>query len=655
MPQEAPGAARVHVECLDQASRTMVRGVAPTLPAVAILVWILGDSVPLQNRLAWATATCLANVLNFVAGWTYGRRRAAGEVIERWPLGIAAAVLEALAWSSAAIIALPSDDHVELRAIYALFVCAVSSTNLVGAAALRSYFYAFQIPLMGVVALAFAFDGDQTTRLIGFAVPIYFTTIAMLYHEVNQKFVSEISLKYHNEDLLTSVSAANAQLTDLVMRDALTGLANRTALTDLLEGAVARSRRDRSMIGVLYFDLDRFKNVNDSLGHHAGDALLVEVAARVKGCLRAHDVFARLGGDEFVVLVDRLGDSYEAYLVAERIRRLFTDPFDVRGRRVYVTTSIGVATNLHARDGATELLSHADAAQYRAKESGRNRVEVFDIDFRTALARRIEDERAVIEALAAGEIVPYFQPQVDLRTGRVVGAEALARWEHPDRGVLGAPHFIPLAEETGLIAQIDERIIMQSVRARLTLDELGAPPEFRIWCNVSPRQFARVAPVERLARFLEQSGCDARGLGIEITETAVLTDMDSAALELANARRRGIAIALDDFGTGHSSLTMLQHLPIDEVKIDQSFVRDLGVDATDTAIVRHVAALAADLGVRVVAEGVQSLTQATMLANFGCNRAQGFLWSPAVPLAELAAMVERSGEPAAVGQPSALP
>ncbi len=654
MPKQAPGAARVHVECLDQANRSLLRGVWLTPPAVLILVWILGDSVPLVRRLLWAALVCIATTGSVGSALLYQRRRRAGHSYTRWPLGIAAGLYGGFAWASVTVVALPGTDHVELRAICALFACGVSSTNMVGSAARRSNFYAFQLPLMLVITAVFIGDEDRVTRLLGFAVPIYLITVILLYHEVNRVVVNEIRLKYSNEDLLADLSAANERLTALAMRDSLTGLANRTALVELLERAVVAASRAGESVGVLYFDLDRFKNVNDSLGHSAGDELLVQVAQRVQRQLRDHDVLARLGGDEFVVLLDRLADSYEAYLIAERIRTAFSQPFIIVGRRIHVTPSVGVATNLHKSDGAEELLRHADAAQYRAKESGRNRVEVFDIDFRVALARRIDDERAIVDALAAGQIVPFFQPQIDLLTGRIVGAEALARWIHPSRGVLGAPHFIPLAEETGLIAQIDETIIASAIRARVQLEELGVDASFRIWCNVSPRQFGRAAPVERLARFLERAGCDPRGIGVEITETAVLADMDAAANELANARRMGIAVALDDFGTGHSSLTMLRHLPIDEVKIDQEFVRDLGVDPTDTAIVEHVASLAADLGLTVVAEGVQLESQVALLTRFGCHRAQGFLYAPAIPLTELIQRIQ----PELVAdraQPSLLP
>jgi diguanylate cyclase (GGDEF)-like protein len=655
MTQGAPVAARVHVECLDQVNRSLLRGVWLTPPATLVLVWILGDAVPLGRRLLWMTLVQLAAAASLASALRYRRRRREGKVYTRWPLGLLAGLYGGFAWASVTVIALPGPDHVELRAMCALFACGVSSTNMVGSAARRSNFYAFQLPLMLTITAVFIGDDDRVTRLLGYAVPIYLVTVILLYHEVNRVVVSEIELKYGNRDLLEDLSSANARLTALAMRDPLTGLANRTALVELLERCVGAAARAGEVVGVLYFDLDRFKIVNDSLGHSAGDELLVQVSGRVGRLLRDRDVLARLGGDEFVVLLDRLADSYEAYLIAERIRTAFADPFVILGRHIHVTPSVGVATNLHTADGAEELLRHADAAQYRAKESGRNRVEVFDIDFRAALARRLDDERAVADALAAGQIVPFFQPQIDLVTGRVVGAEALARWIHPTRGVLGAPHFIPLAEETGLIAQVDEAIIASAIRARVHLEALGVDASFRIWCNVSPRQFARVAPVERLARFLDHAGCDARGLGVEITETAVLGDVDAAAGELANARRLGIAVALDDFGTGHSSLTMLRHLPIDEVKIDQEFVRDLGIDGTDTAIVQHVASLAADLGLTVVAEGVQLETQVELLRRFGCHRAQGFLYAPAIPLPDLIQMIQRRAVPDAPDQPGWLP
>jgi EAL domain-containing protein (putative c-di-GMP-specific phosphodiesterase class I) len=294
-------------------------------------------------------------------------------------------------------------------------------------------------------------------------------------------------------------------------------------------------------------------------------------------------------------------------------------------------------------DDAEALLGHADVAQYRAKELGRNRVETFDIELRDTIERRLDTEQALRDAIAGHQITAWYQPLVDMRTGAIVGAEALARWVHPTRGLLLAPEFIPLAEESGLIFPIDTRVVAASVDARIHLHELGVPPTFRIWCNVSARLVARGEPADRLVALLRRTGCDPRGIGIEITETAVLPDRDAIARQISTLREFGVECSLDDFGTGYSSLTLLQTLPIDAVKIDREFVHDLGIDPTDTAIVRSLVRLAADLGLDVVAEGVETQEQADMLLAMGCRYAQGYLWSPAVPLDELIGVLTREG------------
>jgi diguanylate cyclase (GGDEF)-like protein len=447
--------------------------------------------------------------------------------------------------------------------------------------------------------------------------------------------ISEIELKHANADLVTDLTAQQQRLTELALHDGLTGLMNRRGFQQVLHRAVEAARRDGGIVGVVFFDIDRFKIVNDSLGHAAGDELLRVVAARVSDVIRDSDVLARVGGDEFVVLLDRLGDSYEAFAIAQRMRMQFDEPVLLDGRRVHAAASIGVATNLHSSDGAEDLLRHADTAQYRAKVAGGNRVEVFDIELRRSLERRLEAERELREGLAAGQIVPYFQPQIDLATGRIIAVEALARWLHPTRGVLGAPEFVPLAEDVGLIADLDDAVAAQAIRARVALGELGVDHSFRIWCNISPKQLTRVGPVQRLENFLGSVGCDPGGIGMEITETAVLADAEAGARELAAARRLGVRIALDDFGTGRSSLTLLRALPIDSLKIDRSFVVDMVDDQADAAIVAGVIDLAHRLGLEVVAEGVEDEAQERMLRELGCDCAQGFRYGHAVPLDDL--------------------
>jgi predicted signal transduction protein with EAL and GGDEF domain len=363
--------------------------------------------------------------------------------------------------------------------------------------------------------------------------------------------------------------------------------------------------------------------------------------------MRRQDMLARLGGDEFTMLLDRLHDGTEALAIAERVAAAFTEPFDISGRRFNVSASIGIATNLNPADDADALLSNADAAQYRAKEGGRNRIEIFDVEFRDTIRRRLDDEQELRDAIANDEIHAWYQPEVELHTGRIVGAEALARWSHAG-GLREAWTFVPLAEDAGLVFALDDAIVRNAVEARAELALMGMETDFRIWCNVSANQLTRARPTERLLALLERSGCDPNLIGIEITETAILPDVDAAAREIAEARRVGIKVALDDFGTGHSSLTLLRSLPIDKVKIDQTFVRELTRDARVVAIVRSVINLAGDLGLEVVAEGVETAEQARLLGELGCNFAQGYLWARAVPIEALVARL-RSQRPRALG------
>ena len=384
----------------------------------------------------------------------------------------------------------PDSNHVQLRAVYLLFVVGCSATYIVGAAARRSYFYAPQIPMLGLVMIRCLSSGERVTTLLGLAVPIYFVVMASLHHEVHTVVVRELELRERNDETNARLVEANTRLTELAMRDPLTGLANRAAFIEHLERAVASARRKDTKIGVLYFDIDRFKVVNDSLGHAVGDELLTDVAHRVTDLLRTNDVLARLGGDEFTICLDGVESVAQAVVVARRIADAFIPPFRVAGRSLNVSASIGVATNYHIDDGAEALLSHADVAQYRAKQNGRNRVEVFDVELRESIQRRVDDEQELRDALALGQIVAYYQPQVDLVTRAIVGAEALARWKHPERGVLAAGAFVPLAEDSGIVFALDAKIIGDAVNARVQLRDQGLDDSFRIWCNISARQLA---------------------------------------------------------------------------------------------------------------------------------------------------------------------
>lgn len=629
----------MRLACDDQVNRALMRSSLLGIPSSALLVLIIGSSVPLANRVAFVLLVSVADIATFVGSVWYLRRRKRGHVIHRYWFGPFGTALIGLAWASMSVIAFPDVRHTDLRAVYLIFVCGTSATYVVGAAARRLYYFASQVPMLGVVAVSFYLSGDRATVLLGFAVPIYFVVMTSLHHEVHSVVISELQLKERNDDVNIALREANTRLTQQASRDDLTGLVNRSAFMESLQRATASARREGSTLGVLYFDIDRFKVVNDSLGHGVGDLLLAKVSSRLQRVMRSQDVLARLGGDEFTLLLDRIHGREEAMAIANRVADAFADPFEIAGRRFNISASIGIATNLDGADDAETLLTHADAAQYRAKERGRNRIEVFDAELRDSIQRRLGDEQELRDALAAGDIVAWFQPEVDLRTGAFVGAEALARWTHAERGLITASEFVPLAEEAGLVYTLDDTIVTRAVEARADLVSRGVDPSFRIWCNVSAGQFTRARPAERLAGLLARSACAPSMIGLEITETAILPDVQAAALEIAAARELGVKVALDDFGTGHSSLTLLRSLPIDRVKIDQTFVRELGRDDRATAIVRGVVTLAQDLGLEIVAEGIETVEQAQELAALGCQYAQGYLWSKALPLDDLSRQV----------------
>jgi diguanylate cyclase (GGDEF)-like protein len=620
--------------CADQVNRGLRRTALLGVPASILLTVILGSSVPINRRVAFVLFVSVSDLLTFAGSCHYLARRQRGEVVGGYWFGPLTVAMTSLAWGSAAVIALPSAQHPDLRAVYLIFVLGSSATYVVGASARRLYYYSSQIPMLTVITAAFVASDDRVTRLLGMAIPIYFVVMTTLHHEVHGVVVSELELRERNDEAKEQLVEANGQLRKQALRDELTGLPNRAAFGAQLERAVSAARRDGTIIGVLYFDLDHFKFVNDSLGHRAGDELLVEVAHRVQSILRTHDMLARLGGDEFTMLLDRLHDGTEAVVIAQRVADAFAAPFIINGRRFNASASIGIATNLNPSDDAEVLLSNADAAQYRAKEGGRNRIEIFDIEFREAIQRRLEDEQELRDAIAANDIVAWYQPEVEILTGRIVGAEALARWKHAGE-IREARTFVPLAEDAGLVFALDAAVGRDAAEARAGLAAIGIGSGFRIWCNVSANQLTRAHPTERLASLLDRTGCDPNLIGIEITETAILPDVEAAAREITAAKRLGIKVALDDFGTGHSSLTLLRSLPIDKVKIDQTFVAELTRDPRVVAIVRGVIRLADDLGLDVVAEGVETTEQARVLSDLGCRYAQGYLWARALPLESL--------------------
>jgi diguanylate cyclase (GGDEF)-like protein/PAS domain S-box-containing protein len=423
----------------------------------------------------------------------------------------------------------------------------------------------------------------------------------------------------HIEDVTEQRRAAE-QLRYAARHDALTGLPNRSYLMHLLHDRLATAEVDE--VAVLFVDLDHFKTINDSLGHEIGDQLLQVVSERLRSALREGDVLARFGGDEFIIVMR--GEPID---VADRLRRAVHVPVVVADHELFVTASIGYSSNYEPGMSPNDLLRDADAAMYRAKARGRDCVEAFEVGGYETGVQALRTSGELRRGLERGEVVPYFQPIVELASGRVIGYEVLARWLHPDRGLLPPSDFLPLAEETGLLVELGSRMLRDSLAQLAHWRAAGYPfANCALSVNVGTRQLVDPSFYDMVVDALSETGIDSDSLWLEITETALLSDVKSATVALRDLRSLGLHLSVDDFGTGYSSLTYLKRFPIEAIKIDKSFVTGLGIESEDTSIVEAVVRLGQALGLSVVAEGIESPLQLSRLRDLGCDRGQGYLF-----------------------------
>jgi diguanylate cyclase (GGDEF)-like protein len=442
---------------------------------------------------------------------------------------------------------------------------------------------------------------------------------------------------------VTERRRAEEQIRFLAHHDALTGLGNRRMFTERLRGSIENAQRRGLMLGVLFLDLDHFKRINDTLGHTLGDELLRGVAGRLVQCVRASDAIgrtgefatavSRLGGDEFTILVDRIGDPQDLSVVATRILELLSRPFDLGSHEVVVSASIGIAAwPLDGEDGDA-LLRNADSAMYHAKEHGRGQYQFYTESMNAAALRRLEIEQRLRAGIPRGELEVHYQPKVDLRSQRVAGFEALVRWRDPERGLVAPGEFIGVAEQSGLILTIGQFVLEQACRqiARWEQERHGVSGFWRVSVNVSARQFESGDLIESVRRVLAETGARAERLELEITESTVMHDEKAVIATLAQLRAIGVAVSLDDFGTGYSSLSYLRSLPVDTLKIDMAFVRNIANSDEDAALTAAIVSMGKARGLRVIAEGVETVEQRRLLTEFGCDEIQGFLIAAAMP------------------------
>jgi diguanylate cyclase (GGDEF)-like protein len=440
------------------------------------------------------------------------------------------------------------------------------------------------------------------------------------------------------------VNAARASalepLEPLAQHDVLTDLPNRTLLNDRVAQAIQSARRRRTELAVVVLDLDRFKQVNDSLGHALGDQLLQSIAQRLVRCVRSSDTVSRQGGDEFVVLLSELAQPEDAAIAAQKLLAAIATPHPIGGHQVEITASLGVS--LYPDDGqdAETLINSADYAMYQAKATGDNTYQFFEPDMNVRAVERRSIEGGLRGALARHEFVLHYQPKVNLETGAIVGAEALIRWTHPDRGLVSPRQFVPVAEECGLVVPIGQWVLREACRQARAWQDAGLQP-VPVAVNISALQFRSKDFLPDLLAILAETRLDPRSLELELTEGILMQHIDSTVAVLQALKDLGVKVAIDDFGTGYSSLSYLNQFPIEVLKIDQSFVREITADREDAPIVTAVISLGKSLKLRVIAEGVETPEQLAFLQAQHCTEGQGYLFSPPVSAAQFRTLMLR--------------
>ncbi len=442
---------------------------------------------------------------------------------------------------------------------------------------------------------------------------------------------------------IESIKKSENKIRQLAYFDMLTSLPNRSLFYDRLDQALRQARREGWKVGILFFDLDRFKWVNDTLGHAIGDLLLQKVSQRLQKILRKSDTLARLGGDEFVLLLNCVSDIQNVTAVAQKVQLLMSTPFDLEGKRVQTSSSIGIAIFPQDGEDVETLMKNADLAMYSAKERERNNFQFFSKELNEKAKVRRELEQNMSRAMEKKEFFLVYQPQINLADGSMISCEALIRWRHPEKGIIEPDNFIPLAEETGFINSLGEWVLRTACSHSRHLQDKGYPP-FRVAINLSGRQFRQPNLLTLIDQILADSSLDPSLLELELTESTLMAGVENSLKTLRQLKDRGIYLAIDDFGTGYSSLSYLKHFSIDRLKISQTFVRDIPNDPDNGAIVEAIIGMAHSLQLKVVAEGVENREQLDFLRKQNCQEMQGFYFAPPMSLEGLAAFIRNGYE-----------
>lgn len=630
----------------ERALRVVAGNFAPStllvLPFVVLVSALLRDETSNARLGVWLLVAVVGTALGLVATVLF--RRHEGSPLPRsftWLLGLALSsgglVFGLCPWVG-------GESRLSVTLVYTLFPATASAVGCIITAGRRDMYLAFLVPLVAASATVLSMSDDGRLRGLGLVSIFYAAGLLLLHHVVSRSVVDAIRLQLTSQELLVDLdherseltqvnaelAATNHRLTHQATHDALTGLLNRRGTLERLEQMLVDVTPDRP-VGLLFCDLDRFKAVNDALGHRGGDRFITIIADRILRSLEPGCIAGRMGGDEFVVVMPGL-DMTGAAVVADRLVGVLAQSVYAEGREMPSSVSIGVASSPQHGLTSSELLRNANAALYRAKACGRNRVELFDADMQEALVVRLESEQALRRAIDDGDIVAFFQPEIDATTGAVVGAELLARWLRRDGTIIPAIDFLEAAQAASLLDRITERVIASARPQMRRLATLGLPDGFRFRINLASERTEQQWHSNVVEWLLQD--LDPNLVTVDVHETAVNGDLAGAAANLAGFRSRGGRVCLDDFARGVSSLNLLRRLPLDEVRIDRLAIDTIGSHPHDRAIVRSIISLVRELGLSVTADGVESGAQADALVALGCVHQQGHLYAPALPSRE---------------------
>jgi diguanylate cyclase (GGDEF)-like protein len=593
---------------------------------IAVVLWPV---LPLYSLSVWLFLTLSISLLRWFDYKQFDESSDRERHDPRWSRSMFYGVLaSAVTWSGASLLLFPADSvpHQMFLAFVIAGMSAGAVTTLSAVLPLATLFLVLNLtPLIG----QFLIKSGPIGLSMAFMTVLFLLMLVVSARRLNQTIVESLHTRNERQQIQEKIHHQ-------ALHDELTSLPNRRFLLERLRQEIARAKRRGHLGAVLFLDMDNFKTINDSLGHRFGDRLLHAVATRIQRRVRDEDTAARLGGDEFVILMPEAGYTYHetsagAETMAQQVLDLLRRPFDIDGHELHLSASVGIVVFPTNDDDAETLLQKADVAMYSAKESGKDSTELFMPRMQVTVDRRLQIERGLRRALGNDELALHYQPQVDA-DGRLIGAEALLRWQHPDTGPVSPSQFVPIAEETGLIYRIGDWVVRQACEDMLAL---GPDSRLHIAVNITPRQFRESNFAERVLQIIDETGASPEKLVLEITEGAVIEDVDEMISRMQTLKSAGIRFSVDDFGTGHSSLAYLKRLPLDVLKIDQSFVRDIETDPNDAVIVETIIAMARHLGLEVIAEGVETAPALAFLCQRGCRQFQGYLFGKAMPLEQL--------------------